>query len=269
MSPLAIALAAVLAGVVGVVIGSFLTAMARSARAGVPIRESRCPHCDALVPVTWSLPVMSYALRVRCASCHVPIVDRFPIVAVATGVAFAGITWWFLATGDPSPGRGVIVVSYLYFAAISVGLTLIDLDTHRLPNNIVLPSYLVALALFTVACLLGAEWSSLLSAVIGMAALFAFYLLLRLIRPDGMGGGDVKLAGVVGLYLGWLGGGPLLVGALAAFLLGGVFGTILLLARKAGRATAIPFGPWILAGAWVGIVAGETIGGFYGGLSSR
>jgi leader peptidase (prepilin peptidase)/N-methyltransferase len=99
-----------------------------------------------------------------------------------------------------------------------------------------------------------------------MAVLYAFYFLLRFVRPDGMGGGDVKLAGVVGMYLGYLGWGPLVVGAFAAFVLGGVFGIALLLLRRAGRRTAIPFGPWMIAGAWVGIFSGEAIARWYVGL---
>ena len=79
-----------------------------------------------------------------------------------------------------------------------------------------------------------------------------------------MGGGDVKLAGVVGLYLGWIGWGTLAVGAFAAFLLGGLFGIVLLIA--AGRRTAIPFGPWMIAGAWLGILTGEAVGSWYLGL---
>jgi leader peptidase (prepilin peptidase)/N-methyltransferase len=96
-----------------------------------------------------------------------------------------------------------------------------------------------------------------------MALLYGFYLALRLIHVGGMGGGDVKLAGVIGLYLGWLGWGALAVGALAAFLLGGVFGVLLLALRRAGRRSAIPFGPWMLAGAWTGILAGEAVSRWY------
>ena len=79
----------------------------------------------------------------------------------------------------------------------------------------------------------------------------------------GMGLGDVKLAGVLGLYLGYLGWAPLIVGAAGGFFLGGLFGIILLLVRRATRGSAIPFGPWMFAGAWVGVFAGDAIAGTY------
>jgi len=117
----------------------------------------------------------------------------------------------------------------------------------------------------TIACVLGAEWGALARAGAGMALLFAFYFALRLIGPRGMGGGDVKLAGLIGLYLGWLGWSALIVGAFSAFLFGGAFGVILIARRKAGRRTAIPFGPWMILGAWAGIIAGETLARWYTG----
>ena len=268
----------VLAGVFGLVIGSFLNVVVYRVPAGIPLtRESRCPNCDAPVKPWQNVPVVSWlVLRGRCGNCRAPISARYPLVELTTGIAFVGVVWMFLdAFGlaplaeRPHSGWGAIavaVVAYLYFAAISIALTLIDLDTHRLPNAIVLPSYLVAGVLFALACLLGADWSALLRAAIGGGILYAFYFILRLIRPGGMGGGDVKLAGVVGIYLAWLGWGPLIVGAFAAFLLGGVFGLALLLARRAGRRSAIPFGPWMLVGAWVGIIAGDTIARWYIGF---
>ena len=96
-----------------------------------------------------------------------------------------------------------------------------------------------------------------------MTVLYCFYLALRLLRPGGMGGGDVKLAGVLGLYLGWLGWGSLAVGAFAAFFFGGVFGLALMAFGRAGRRTAIPFGPWMIAGAWAGILAGGPLSEWY------
>ena len=160
----------------------------------------------------------------------------------------------------------LIVIAYVYLASVSIVLTLIDVRSHRLPNAIVLPSYAVLAMLFTGACLFGAPWQNLLRAAIAAATLFAFYWLLRAIRPGGMGGGDVKLAGVIGAALGFIGWGALVVGAFAAFFIGGFVGIGLMIVRRATRKTAIPFGPFMVVGAWIGIFAGECIARSYTGL---
>ncbi|KQZ83958.1 peptidase A24 [Microbacterium sp. Root166] len=272
MTPLT-AFIVVTAGVFGLLIGSFLNVVAYRVPAGISLlRESRCPQCDAAVKPWQNVPVVSWlALRGRCAACHSPIAPRYAVVEGITGLAFAAIAWWALTAGLAVPATSspqiwadaLIIIAFLYFAAISIVLTLIDLDTHRLPNAIVLPSYLVAGVLLTAASALSGDWIALLRAAIGMVSLYAFYFLLRLARPGGMGGGDVKLAGVVGLYLGFIGWGALVVGAFAAFVLGGVFGLALIALRRAGRKTAIPFGPWMIAGAWVGIFTGEALARWY------
>lgn len=154
-------------------------------------------------------------------------------------------------------------VAFLYFAAISIALALIDLDTHRLPNVIVLPSYIVGAVLLGTSALVSHEYGALFSSAVGALGLFLLYGLMAFLYPGGMGLGDVKLAGVIGLYLGWLGWAPLVVGFFAAFLLGGLYSIGLIVARKASRKTGIPFGPWMLAGAWVGILVGSPIAVFY------
>lgn len=264
------ALLIVIACVFGLAIGSFLNVVIYRVPAGVPLtRESRCPHCDAAIAPWHNVPVVGWlVLRGRCASCGAGISARYPLVEAFTGVAFAAIAGVTLATTAAAStldswALGLVLVAFLYFAAVSIALALIDLDTHRLPNAIVLPSYVVALALFTGAAALSGDWGALLRAVAGMAALYLFYFILRVVRPGGMGGGDVKLAGVVGLYLGWIGWGALVVGAFAAFLIGGAVGLALIAARRAGRKTAIPFGPFMLVGAWTGVFAGEAVGRGY------
>lgn len=272
MTPLAppvLAFVLVFAGLFGLVIGSFLNVVIHRVPARVPLtRESRCPSCDHAIKPWQNVPVVAWlALRGRCAQCGEPISPRYPLVELATGLSFVGVVWFFLATATtPMPATVVVIVAYLYFSAITIALAMIDLDTHRLPNAIVLPAYVVSLLLLALACVQGADWSALLRAGAGGAILYAFYFVLRLIRPGGMGGGDVKLAGVIGIYLAWLGWGALIVGAFAAFVFGGVFGLALMAARRAGRKTAIPFGPWMLAGAWTGILAGEAIARGYMGL---
>jgi leader peptidase (prepilin peptidase)/N-methyltransferase len=187
----------------------------------------------------------------------VAISSRYPLVELSTGVVFGvlaaviGLEWDLPA--------------FLYLGAIGVALALIDLDVKRLPNAIVLPSYAVAAALLLLPAIIDGEWSAYVRALVGMVALFAFYFLLALIYPSGMGFGDVKLAGVLGLYLGWLGWGELIVGAFLGFLLGGLVGGGLMVARKATRKSAIPFGPFMLAGALLAIVWGGALAGAYTG----
>jgi leader peptidase (prepilin peptidase)/N-methyltransferase len=164
-----------------------------------------------------------------------------------------------LASTGALSAQIIVLVAFLYLAAVSVALAMIDLDTHTLPNKILLPVYPVGAVLLTAAALVAGEPSRLLDALIGAAALFGLYLALALISPGGMGLGDVKLAGVLGLYLGWLGWASLIVGAFGAFLLGGLFGIGLLVTRKAGRRSSIPFGPWMLLAAWLGAVFGQSI----------
>lgn len=272
--PTAITLVLAFAGMLGLIIGSFLNVVIYRVPAGIPLtRPSQCPACNAPVRPWQNVPVVSWlVLRGKCASCGEPISARYPLVELATGLAFVAVMWFFLAS-DPSgvgqPGFWLVLVAFLYLASISIALTLIDLDTHRLPNAIVLPAYIVLGVLFAAACVFGAPWEALLRAAIGGAVLYAFYFVLRLARPGGMGGGDVKLAGVLGMALGWIGWGALVVGAFAAFVLGGLFGIALMLMRRAGRKTAIPFGPWMIAGAWVGIFAGEQLAQWYLGALVR
>jgi leader peptidase (prepilin peptidase)/N-methyltransferase len=152
------------------------------------------------------------------------------------------------------PAGLALLVAYGFLAVLSVALAMIDVRTHRLPDALVLPAYPCLLAALALASVLRADAAPFVHAVIGGAIAFVFYLLLRLVQPRGMGGGDVKLAGLLGIALGFLGWDALLLGLFAGFLLGGLFSVILLISRRAGRRTRIPFGPWMLLGAWIVIV---------------
>ncbi|GEA88805.1 peptidase A24 [Cellulomonas cellasea DSM 20118] len=245
------------AALFGAAIGSFLNVVVWR----VPRRESvvhppsACPACGHEIRPRDNVPVVSWLLlRGRCRDCAAPISARYPLVEAGTAVLFALTAAWL--------GPSWALPAFLYLAAVAVALALIDLDTHRLPNAIVLPSYPVAAVLLALASANpggASDWPALLRAAIGCAVLYAVYFLLVLVYPAGMGFGDVKLAGVLGLYLGWVGWGALVVGWFAAFVLGGVFGVALLLSGRAGRKTGIPFGPWMLVGAAVGLLAGEPL----------
>lgn len=262
----------VFAGLLGVAGGVIVaTVVETTVTTGSLGRNRPCPHCAAPVKPLQNAITASWALSRRtCSQCKNTIPLRYPFVELATATAFLGVAWAFVGSGLPTQiadliALALVFIALLYLAAVSIALALIDVAIHRLPNAIVLPSILVAGVLFITAAALSAQWDALLGAIVGMAALYAFYFVLRLIRPGGMGGGDVKLAGLLGIYLGWLGWGALAVGTLAAFVLGGIFGVALLLTRRAGPRTAIPFGPWMLAGAWIGIIFGERLARWYFG----
>ncbi|TFB79711.1 prepilin peptidase [Terrimesophilobacter mesophilus] len=267
-----------LVGVFGLLIGSFLNVVVYRvpAKRSIVSPPSACPHCGAPIRPGDNIPVVSWiVLRGKCRDCKAPISIRYPLVEFGTGVAFAGVALWFFLTqlpGGSSPSASdtaasaLALVAYLYLAAISIALALIDIDTHTLPNRIVLPAYLVGAVLLGVSGLLAGDFAALATAAIGAAALFLFYFLLVIAYPRGMGMGDVKLAGVLGLFLGFVGWQSIVVGAFGAFLLGGVFSLVLVALRRASRKTAVPFGPWMLLGAWLGILFGNDIMSTYLGL---
>ena len=259
-------------GVLGLLIGSFLNVVVYRVpnKLSIISPPSACPKCGRHIRGRDNVPVLSWLiLRGRCRDCGAPISPRYPAVEAVTGVLFVAFaaTWWPQVTAARSTQEVVGIVielaAFLYLAAIGVALLLIDIDTHRLPNAIVLPGYIVGAVLLSASALLTGSVGSLVAAAIAGAALFAFYLILALAYPGGMGFGDVKLAGLLGLFLGWLGWGALVVGAFAAFLLGGIFAIALIVGRKAGRKSGIPFGPWMILGSGVGIFFGQAIADWY------
>ena len=267
-----IILLAPLVGMTGLAIGSFLNVVAYRVPLGRSIvaPPSACPGCGTHIRAADNVPVLSWVvLRGRCRTCRAPISARYPIVELATGVFFALVLLRFLPALQQAGNAAAVVsaalvlVAFLYLAAISVVLAVIDLDVRRLPNAIVLPAYLVGAVLLGVAAVVGGDLGDLGRASAGAGILVAVYLALALVKPGGMGLGDVKLAGVLGLFLGWLGWQQLIIGAFSAFLLGGLFGIALLATRRASRSSAVPFGPWMLAGAWISVFVGPALWSAY------
>lgn len=169
-------------------------------------------------------------------------------LVIAVALAWASLTFRIGGYAQWS-----LLPAYLFLGVIGAALTLIDLDVHRLPDLIVLPSYPIVLVLLLVPTVVTGLWGALLRAVLAGLALFGVYLTLALVSPGGggLGFGDVKLAGVLGLGLGWLGWGPVAVSVLAAFVMGGLIALALLLARRVTRSSHIAFGPSMILGAWV------------------
>lgn len=255
-------LLSLLGALLGLAIGSFLNVVVWRVPRGASIVSpgSACPSCDHPIRARDNVPVASWlGLRGRCRDCSAEISPRYPLVELGTGLAFTAVTLYLGFSAD----RLGELPALLFLAGLSIALALIDIDTHTLPNSIVLPSYPIAATLLVGATLAHSDWSALGGAVIGAAGMFAMYLILAALYPEGMGLGDVKLAGLLGLFLGWLGFSELLVGAFAAFVLGGAYAGWLLISGRARIGSGIPFAPWMLAGCWVGIFAGEPIAHVY------
>ncbi|MGP3754709.1 prepilin peptidase [Streptomyces sp. IBSNAI001] len=211
--------------------------------AGGWLGPARCAECAVAVP---SLPdgVAPRASVPAARGRYAPAVFA-PVVTVLACVALAAAT-----------GVRPEAVVWLLLAPVAVLLAVIDRRVHRLPDALTLPLAGAAAVLLGGAALLPEHGGSWTSALLGGAALGGFYLLLFLINPNGMGFGDVKLALALGIALGWYGWGVLCAGGFAGFLFGALYGTGLMLVRRAGRKTGIPFGPFMIAGALTGLLFG-------------
>lgn len=146
-------------------------------------------------------------------------------------------------------------VAFAFFGALGVALAVIDIDVQRLPDRLTLPAYPVLAALLAAAAVAGHEPGDLIRALLGALALGGCYLLLALARPGHLGGGDIKLAGLAGLVLGWLGWPVLLVGACLGFLLMAVFSLTMLAAGRITLRSYVSFGPFLVSGALLAMVA--------------
>lgn len=252
---------AVLAGVLGLAVGSFLNVVIYRVPVGESIIRppSRCPSCGAQIRNRHNVPLFGWlALRGKCYECKARISARYPIVEAITGVLFALVTLRILDL-DVAPS----LPAYLYLVAIGVALAMIDIDHKRLPDKIVLPSYPVLAVLLTIAAAAEGDWWALARAAIGGAALFTMYFVMAFIYPAGMGFGDVKLSGVLGGALGFLSWSTLAVGTFLAFVLGALGGVFVLATGRGTRKSAIPFGPYMIGAALLAIFIGQRIGHAY------
>lgn len=264
--------------VLGALVGSFLNVVIHRVPAGLSVVHppSACPGCGKRIRPYDNVPILSWmVLRGRCRDCDEPISVRYPIVESVTALVFFLIAWWVVSPLGPASdivvaagvwgllAGALLLAAHLWLGAASIALTAIDLETHRLPNAIVYPGYVVAAVGLGAPAALAGDLERLGIMAAGAGILFAAYLVMWFAWPGGMGMGDVKLAGVLGAFLGFAGWSALAVGAFAAFVLGGLVSIGLLLAKRVSRKGGIPFGPWMIAGAWVGLVLGASIAAGY------
>ena len=251
------------AALLGGLIGSFLNVVIYRVPAGLSIVRppSACPGCRSPIAVRDNIPVLSWLLlRGRCRSCGEPISKRYPVVELLTAVLFVGVVFRFAGGG---PADLWAVPAFWVLAGLAVSLSVIDLDVHRLPNPIVFFGYAAGGVLLVAASLLGAGdgTDALIRAVYGGVGMFVFHFVLMCAWPAGMGFGDVKLALVTGMFLGWLGWGPLFIGVVLSYVLGVVFAGVL--AVTGHKTKGVPFGPSMFAGAALGVAFGQPLWAAY------
>jgi leader peptidase (prepilin peptidase)/N-methyltransferase len=242
-----IAFAAAVAGALGATVGSFLNVVAyRLPRGESLVRPgSRCPGCDTPIKPYDNLPVLGWLLlRGRCRSCKIRISPRYPIVEALTALLAVSVVLVKHSAVDVALGLTLI--------GILVPVALIDLEHRIIPNKITLAASIAAVAIG-----LGTAPSGVPEQLIAGAAAGGFLLVFVLAYPRGMGMGDVKLAAVLGLFL----GRSVAVAILAAVLIGTLVGSLVIarLGVQQGRKTAVPFGPFLALGGVIALLAGPAI----------
>jgi leader peptidase (prepilin peptidase) / N-methyltransferase len=211
----------------GALLGPFLAGLTVRVPAGDPL----------LTASGWSGAPASRARRITVTV----------LSAAVLGVIGAGV------------GAAAALPAYLWLGAVGVTLGVIDIECHRLPDRLTLPSYPAGLLLLAAASLADDDLPALVRAAVAGAVVFAVFFVLAFISPRSLGFGDVKLAGLLGLYLGWLGWGVLLLGLVAGFTVGAVAALTLLAGRRVGWHSDVAFGPSLLAGALLAVVAGQRL----------
>lgn len=246
--------------VLGLCLGSFLNVVIHRLPLGESIvrPRSRCPRCRTPIAAYDNIPVLSYlVLRGRCRRCRAAIGWRYPAVEVAAGgIVVAG------ALHSTGPLQAAAQAAFLLAMLV---VTLIDLDHRIIPDEISVPG--IALGILVCPVLGISRWEGIAGAAAGFSALFLVALAYRRLRGiEGMGGGDLKLAGMLGAFLGWK--GLLLTLVLGSFA-GAVVGMVLIALGRGGGKTALPYGTFLAPAAALVALAGTRLWGWYASLFAR
>ncbi|MEU4834220.1 A24 family peptidase [Streptosporangium sp. NPDC023615] len=261
MTPQAsLALLTVLAGLAGLAIGSWTRRLVVLYAAPDPVagpgRSGRSRPTTGTGRPGRSHPVAETGRpgRPHPAAGAVEAVTAVVLAALALRAQWPGISGMTDGAGVTPAGRAAELLAFGWLATVAVVLVFVDAAVHRLPDRLTLAAYLGTAAPLAASALADGRLADLRGAALGGLALVGFYLVLFLINPAGMGLGDVKFAGSLGTALGWLGWDTLVTGAFLGLVAGGLYGAVLMLLRRAGRKSEIPFGPFMAAGALAAVL---------------
>jgi leader peptidase (prepilin peptidase)/N-methyltransferase len=272
--------AALAAGLLGLLIGSFLNVviyripkmmqresdnyvaqesgkeLPHTDRFNLMVPRSRCPHCGHQITALENIPVISWlVLRGKCSACKAPIPARYPAVELVTGLLSAALVWHF--------GTGWMGLATLVFGWFLISMTMIDYDTQLLPDDLTYPLLWLGL-LVNVNGMFVPLRDAVIGAAAGYLALWSVYWLFKLATgKEGMGYGDFKLLAALGAWLGWT---MLPTIILLSAVVGALVGISLIVFAKRGRDKPIPFGPYLAAAGLVALLYGTPISRFTQGL---
>ena len=231
-------------------------AAADEERFNLSVPRSRCGHCGHQIRVLENIPIISYlVLRGKCASCNTPISAQYPLVELFTAIVSVTVGWHF---GVGPQAMAALLLSWCLIAASGI-----DIGHKLLPDNIPLPLLWLGILLSLFDVFVSLE-DSVLGVMLGYMTLWTVFILFKLFTgKEGMGYGDFKLLAMLGAWLGWK---PLFVVILTSSLVGAIVGISMILLKKTGRDTQIPFGPYLAAAGWITLLWGDQLMRFYGNL---
>ena len=238
--------------VMGLVIGSFLTVVADRVPRGASVLAppSACGSCGHRLTAPDLVPIGSWiALRGTCRHCGTAIGAEPLVIELANTALFVAFGLKF--------GAEAVLVAYWCLAAALVALVWIDLQEFRLPREITYVAFTISLMIMMNAAVIDREYGNLRDALLGAGIELLIMWVIFIASRGGMGDGDVRLAPLLGLHLGYVSLAIVPVGLFFGFLIGAVVGVTMMATSKAGRKTALPFGPFLAAGTVVAIFSGE------------
>jgi leader peptidase (prepilin peptidase)/N-methyltransferase len=265
--------AALVVGVLGLLIGSFLNVVIyrvpimfrrewendvaeeqgqpqpHTERFNLMVPRSKCPHCGHQITALENIPVVSYlVLRGKCSQCKAPISPRYPIIEAVAGVLSAVMVWHF--------GTGLLGMGSLVFLYLLIAMSMIDYDTQFLLDNMTLPLLWLGLLINLHGTLVPLQ-DAVIGAVVGYMSLWTVNFLYKLVRGhDGMAGGDFKLLAALGAWMGW---DMLPAIILLSSVVGAVIGLSMMAFAGSGRDTKIPFGPYLAGAGLIALLYGKQI----------
>jgi leader peptidase (prepilin peptidase)/N-methyltransferase len=246
--------------IIGLMIGSFDNVAIYRIPEGKSLWSPRsfCPSCGTTIAWYDNIPILSYfLLRRRCRNCGESISIQYPLVELASGLLF------FAVFAKEGFAWSAYLLPYLLMVTVLIIVAVIDLQKQIIPNKVMYPAIVVALASMGIVALVRGDYKIITDSLIGAVVIAAPWAIAAMIFPKGFGMGDAKLAAFTGAILGWK---SELIGFFIGIALGAIAGAVLMVAGKKGRKSRIPFGPFLAAGALIALFWGPAIWDAYTGL---